>query len=178
MLSLHVTTSFINFCALLYLTKSNDEKITVPCFTQNVNAKISQFDDRISLKYINCTRLLKRHVFTITFEIQRRLNVIDHLFESHMVITLFAGPCSSSTATLDIGRTFPSIYGTLDGSYPSQLASSHLPWNEQSVQGTISYEYGGHGASYAQLISALIHIVIRNGREEMINGIYVFKFNN
>ncbi|CAF3930632.1 unnamed protein product, partial [Rotaria sp. Silwood1] len=71
-----------------------------------------------------------------------------------------------------------SIYGTLDGRDPSPIASSHLPWNGQTQQGTISYEYGGDGGNFAQIISALIHVVIRYGREEMIKGIYVIKFNN
>ncbi|CAF2926589.1 unnamed protein product [Rotaria sp. Silwood2] len=158
------------------MIKSDEQKIIVPCFTQNINVEINEFDDRISMKYINCTRQLKKHVFTITFEIQRQLKKIDHMFESNMVVTLFAGPCSSSTATLNIGRTFPSIHGTLDGSDPSPIASSHLPWNGQSQKGTISYEYGGHGGDFAQLISALIHVVIRHGREEMIKGIYIVKF--
>jgi hypothetical protein len=95
-----------------------------------------------------------------------------------MVVTLFSGPCSSSTATLNIGRTFPSIHGTLDGGIPSSIVSSHLPWNEQSQIGTISYEYGGAGAKFAQLSSVLIHIVIRHGREDMIKGIYMIKFNS
>jgi len=100
------------------------------------------------------------------------------MVQSNMVVTLFAGPCSSSTATLNIGRTFPSIHGTLDGSFPSSVASSHLPWNGQSQQGTISYEYGGAGGDFAQLLSALIHVVIRYGREDMIKGIYAIKFNS
>jgi hypothetical protein len=140
--------------------------------------EIHQFNHHIPIKYINCTRILKKHVFTITFELQRRLTRIDHMFESNMVVTLFAGSCSSSTATLSTGRTFPSTYGTLDGSDPSPIASSHLPWNGQSQLGTISYEYGGGGGDFAQLISALIHVVIRHGREDMIKGIYVIKFHS
>jgi hypothetical protein len=95
-----------------------------------------------------------------------------------MVVTLFSGPCSSSTATLNIGRTFPSVHSTLDGSDPSPIASSHLPWHGQSQLGTITYEYGGGGGHFAQLSSALIHVVIRYGREDMIKGIYVIKFNS
>ncbi|CAF0903058.1 unnamed protein product [Adineta steineri] len=129
------------------------------------------------MKYINCTRILKKHIYTVTFELQRQLTRNDPIFESNMVVTLFAGPCSSSTATLNNGRTFPSMYGSLDGSDPSPIASSHLPWNGQSQQGTILYEYGGSGGDYAQLISILIHVVIRYGREDMIKGIYVLKFH-
>lgn len=155
-----------------------DEKVIVPCFRRNVKVEIAQFDNRISMKYINCSRLLNQQRFTITFEIERRWRRLDQLLELNMVVTLFAGPCSSSTATLNIGRTFPAVYGTLDGSNPSSVVSSHLPWNEQSVQGTISYEYGGDKANMAQLISALINVVIRYGREEFIKGIYLVKFNN
>ncbi|CAF5074027.1 unnamed protein product, partial [Rotaria sp. Silwood1] len=102
--SLYVTTIVFYYFTLFYIIKCDDQKIIIPCFTQNINVKIVEFDDRISMKYINCTRQLKKHIFTITFEIQRQLKKIDHLFESHMVITLFSGPCSSSTATLNIGR--------------------------------------------------------------------------
>jgi len=178
MFSLHVTTIFIFYLTYLYVTKVHSQKIYVPCFTKNVHIDIHQFDRRIPLKYINCTRLLKKNLFTITFELQRRLTKYDQLFESNMVVTLFSGPCSSSTATLNIGRTFPSIHGTLDGSDPSPIASSHLPWNEQSQRGTISYEYGGGKGDFAQLISVLIHVVVRYGREDMIKGIYVIKFNS
>jgi hypothetical protein len=178
MFSLHVTVTFLFYCAYLYVIKGDNEKKIVPCFTKHVNIEIHQFDHRIPIKYINCTRLLKKHVFTITFELQRRLKKYDQMFESNMVVTLFSGPCSSSTATLNIGRTFPSIHGTLDGSDPSPIASSHLPWNEQSQQGTIVYEYGGGGGDFAQLLSVLIHVVIRYGREDMIKGIYMIKFNN
>ncbi|CAF1024262.1 unnamed protein product [Rotaria sordida] len=178
MLSLYITTIVIYYFTFFYIIKCNDENIIVPCFTRNINVKIDEFDNRISMKYINCTRQLKKHIFTITFEIHRQLKKFDHIFESNMVITLFAGPCSSSTATLNIGRTIPSIHGTLDDSDPSPLASSHLSWNGQLQKGTISYEYGGDRGNFAQLISALIHVVIRYGREEMIKGIYVIKFNN
>jgi len=166
------------YFAYFYAIKGDTQKLIVPCFTKNLNVQIQQFDIRIPIKYINCTRHLKKHIFTITFELQRRLTTIDHMFESHMVVTLFAGPCSSSTATLSIARTFPSIHGSLDGSDPSPIASSHLPWNGQSQQGTISYEYGGGGGDFAQLVSVLIHVVIRHGREDMIKGIYVIKFNS
>ncbi|CAF0956560.1 unnamed protein product [Adineta ricciae] len=98
------------------------------------------------------------------------------MLDSNMVATLFASPCSSSTATLSNGRTFPSTHGSLDGSDPSPIASSHLPWNDHSQRGSISYEYGGGGGDHAQLISTLIHVVIRHGRNEMIKGIYVIKF--
>lgn len=177
MFSLHVTITFIFYLTFVDVIKCNTQKFLVPCFTKHVKIDIHQFDHRIPIKYINCTRLLKKHQFTITFELQRRLSRYDQLTSSNMVVTLFAGPCSSSTATLTIGRTFPSIYGTLDGSDPSAIASSHLPWNEQSQQGTISYEYGGSGGDFAQLLSVLIHVVVRYGREEMIKGIYVIKFN-
>jgi len=178
MFSLHVTATFIIYFAYLYVTKGDIQKKFGPCFTKNVNIEIHQFDHRIPIKYINCTRLVKKNLFTITFELQRRLTKRDQMFESNMVVTLFSGPCSSSTATLNNGRTFPSIHGTLDGSDPSPIASSHLPWNEQSQQGTIVYEYGGGGGDFAQLLSVLIHVVIRYGREDMIKGIYMIKFNN
>ena len=178
MVSLHVTTIFIFYFAFLCIIKGDDETVIVPCFINNINVEIHQFDDRISIKYINCSRQLKKHIFTITFELQRQFTNVEHMFESNMVVTLFAGPCSSSTATLNIGRTFPSIYGTLDGSHPATIASSHLSWNEQSQKGTITYEYGGEGGDFAQLISVLIHVVVRYGREEMIKGIYALKFSN
>jgi hypothetical protein len=173
MFSLHISTIAAFYFAYLYVIKCDNQKIFVPCFTKNINVEINQFDQRIPIKYINCTRLLQKHVFTITFELQRQIKKIDH-----MVVTLFSGPCSSSTATLSIGRTFPSIHGTLDGSDPSPIASSHFPWNGQSQRGTISYEYGGSGGDFAQLTSALIHVVIRYGREDIIKGIYVIKFNS
>lgn len=177
MFSLHVRITFVFYFTCLHVIKADTQKLIVPCFNKHVNIDIYQFDHRIPIKYINCTRLLKKHVFTITFELQRRSTKFDQLTESNMVVTLFAGPCSSSTATLTIGRTFPSTHGTLDGSDPSAIASSHLPWNGQSQQGTISYEYGGGGGDFAQLLSVLIHVVIRYGREDMINGIYMIKFN-
>ena len=176
MFSLRAITIVILYSAYLHVCKCEKKKI-VPCFTKKVNVEIHQFDPRISLKYINCTRIVKKHLYTITFELQRRLTKIDQMFESNMVVTLFASSCSSSTATLSNGRTFPSTHGTLDGSDPSPIASSHLPWDGQSQQGTISYEYGGGGGDYAQLISTLIHVVIRHGREDMIKGIYVLKFH-
>ena len=148
----------------------------VPCFTKNVTVEIQQFDHRIPIDFLNCTRLLKKHVFTITFALHRRLSSRDA--QSNMVVTLFAGPCSSSTATLSTGRTFPSVHGALDGSDPSSIASSHLPWNGQFQHGTISYEYAGGGADLAQLESALIHVVIRHGREDMIRGIYAMRFKS
>jgi hypothetical protein len=179
MFSVHVTTFFLFYFSYLYVTKGDTtQKIFIPCFHKNVNIDIHQFDHRIPIKFINCTRLLKKNLFTITFELQRRLTKFDQIFESDMVITLFSGPCSSSTATLNIGRTFPSIHGTLNGGIPSPVASNHLPWTEQSQIGTISYEYGGSGGDFAQLVSALIHVVIRYGRADMIKGIYVIKFNS
>jgi len=177
MFSLHVTTIVTFYLAYFHVIQCDTKKY-VPCFTKNIKVEIHQFNHHIPIKYINCTRILKKHVFTITFELQRRLTRIDHMFESNMVVTLFAGSCSSSTATLSTGRTFPSTYGTLDGSDPSPIASSHLPWNGQSQRGTISYEYGGGGGDFAHLISALIHVVIRHGREDMIKGIYVIKFHS
>jgi hypothetical protein len=178
MFSLHVTTSFVFYFISLSIINGENQKKIVPCFTKHINVNIQQFDHRISINYINCSRILKKNLFTITFEIQRRLTRLDQIFESNMVVTLFSGPCSSSTATLNIGRTFPSIHGTLDGSDPSSIASSHLPWHGQSQQGTITYEYGGGGGNFAQLSAALIHVVIRYGREDMIKGIYVIKFNS
>jgi hypothetical protein len=178
MFSLHVTTAIMLYFASLSVTTDENQKKTVPCFTKNINVDIQQFDHRISINYINCTRVVKKNLFTITFEIQRRLTRLDQIFESNMVVTLFSGPCSSSTATLNIGRTFPSIHATLDGSDPSPIASSHLPWHGQSQHGTITYEYGGGGGNFAQLSAALIHVVIRYGREDMIKGIYVIKFNS
>jgi hypothetical protein len=175
MFSLYVTTIALLYLTSIYITIGDAQKIFIPCFTKNVKIEIHQFDHRIPIKYLNCTRLLKKNVFTITFELQRQF---DQLLQSNMVVTLFAGPCSSSTATLTIGRTFPSTHGTLDGSDPSAIASSHLPWNGQSQQGTISYEYGGAGGDFAQLLSVLIHVVIRYGREDMIKGIYVIRFNS
>lgn len=154
------------------------EKILLPCFPKTTQTEIQQFDRRISLEYVNCTRIWKKNLFTITFQLQRHRTKFDQIIQSNMVVTLFSGPCSSSTATLNIGRTFPSIHGTLDGSEPSAIASSHLPWNSQIQQGTISYEYFGSDADYAQLISVLIHVVIRYGRQEMIKGIYVIQFHN
>ena len=148
----------------------------VPCFSKNVTVEIQQFDPRIPIAFLNCTRLLKKHVFTITFALHRRVSTRNA--ESNMVVTLFAGPCSSSTATLTTGRTFPSMQGALDGSDPSAIASSHLPWNEQSQHGTISYEYAGGGADLARLESVLIHVVIRHGREDMIRGIYAMRFKS
>ena len=153
----------------------NDEK-NYPCFTKPVRIHIEQLDPRITLHYLNCTRLWSKNRFTITFEIQRPWRAFDQIFDSNMVLTIFSGCCSSSTATLNIGRTFPSIHGTLDGSDPSSIASSHLPWHGQSQQGTIVYEYGGSGGKFAQLTSVLIHLLIRYGREEMIKGIYAMKF--
>jgi hypothetical protein len=178
MFSLYVTTIALYYFAYFCVTESDTQKKFVPSFHKNVKIDIHQFDSRIPIKYINCTRQLKKHIFTITFELQRQLTKIDQIYESDMVVTLFSGPCSSSTATLNIGRTFPSIHGSLDGSIPSSIASSHLPWNEQSQLGTISYEYGGAATKFAQLSSVLIHIVIRRGREDMMKGIYVIKFDS
>lgn len=172
---LHVVT-LVTFCSIcLHVCKGEHRKL-VPCFTKDVHVDIQQIDQRILLKYLNCTRLLHKHVFTVTFELQRRFKRIDPMVDSNMVVTLFASPCSSSTATLSNGRTFPSTHGSLDGSDPSPIASSHLPWNGHSQQGWVSYEYGGGGGDHAQLISTLIHVVIRHGRDEMIKGIYVIKF--
>ncbi|UJR09575.1 hypothetical protein I4U23_013810 [Adineta vaga] len=177
MFSLHMIT-FVTFCLIyLHISKCENKKL-VPCFSKNVRIEIHQFDQRILLKYLNCTRLLKKHVFTIMFELQRQFTRSEQMLESNMVVTLFASPCSSSAATLSNGRTFPSTHGSLDGSDPSPIASSHLPWNGQSQYGTISYEYGGGGGDHAQLISTLIHVVIRHGREDMIKGIYVIKFHS
>lgn len=178
MFSLHLALIFIYSFVFFPIVKSDNEDLIVPCFNQNINVEISQFDDRVSMKFINCTRHLTKHIFTIKFEIDRHLSKIDYMLNSHMVVTLFAGPCSSSTATLNIGRTFPSTHGSLDGSHPSPVASSHLPRNGQAQKGTISYEYGGAGGEFAQLVSALIHVVIRYGREEMIKGVYVIKFHH
>ena len=177
MFSLHVTTIAIVFFTWPSAIESNTPKRLVPCFARNAKIDIHQFDRRIPISFINCTRLLKKHLFTLTFELHRRFTTRDQLLASHMVVTLFAGPCSSSTATLNTGRTFPSIHGSLDGSDPSAIASSHLPWNEQSQRGTISYEYAGGGGDLAQLASVLIHVVVRYGREDMINGIYAIRFN-
>lgn len=160
----------------LDMSTCDSDKTIFPCFTKSVHVDVQQFDRRISLHYLNCTRVWTKNRFTITFEIQRPWRTFDHIFDSNMVVTLFSGPCSSSTATLSIGRTFPSIQGTLDGSDPSAIASSHLPWHGQSQQGTIIYEYGGSRGQFAQLTSVLIHLVIRYGREEMIKGVYVMKF--
>jgi hypothetical protein len=162
MFSVHVMT-FITI--YLHTIKCDIQKLIVPCFAKHINVEIHQFNNRIPIRYINCTRHRKKHLFTISFELQRRLITFDHMDEYNMVVTLFAGPCSSSTATLSTGRTFPSIHGTLS-------------WNGHSQQGTIAYEYGGGGADFAQLVSVLIHVVIRNGREDMIKGIYVIKFNS
>ena len=178
MLSLFHANIIIFLVEFFQLIHCENEKIFLPCFPKTTHVEIEQFDRRITLDYINCTRLWKKNLFTITFQLQRHRTKFDQIMQSNMVVTLFSGPCSSSTATLNIGRTFPSIHGTLDGSTPSTIASSHLSWNSPTQQGTISYEYFGSDADYAQLISALIHLVIRYGREEMIKGIYVMKFHN
>ena len=177
MFSLSITTLAIVFFASTYAIDGDTHKRLVPCFAKTAKIDIRQFDRRLPISFINCTRLLKKHVFTLTFELHRRFTTRDQMLASHMVVTLFAGPCSSSTATLSTGRTFPSIHGSLDGSDPSPIASSHLPWNEYSQRGTISYEYAGGGGDLAQLASVLIHVVVRYGRENMINGIYAIQFN-
>lgn len=177
MFSSSITTLAIVFFASTYAIDGDTHKRLVPCFAKTAKIDIRQFDRRLPISFINCTRLVKKHVFTLTFELHRRFTTRDQMLASHMVVTLFAGPCSSSTATLNTGRTFPSIHGSLDGSDPSPIASSHLPWNEYSQRGTISYEYAGGGGDLAQLASVLIHVVVRYGRENMINGIYAIQFN-
>ena len=176
MFSARVTTTIVLIHHLTSIAGEPRQQQLVPCFAANVTVEIQQFDPRIPIAFLNCTRLLTKHVFTITFALHRRVSTRDA--DSNMVVTLFAGPCSSSTATLSTGRTFPSMHGALDGSDPSAIASSHLPWNGQTQHGTIAYEYAGGGADLARLESVLIHVVIRHGREDMIRGIYAMRFKS
>lgn len=170
MFSLRAIT-LVTFAYFCLRSGECDKKKLAPCFAKDAKVEIRQVDPRITFHFLNCTRLLKKHVFTVTFELQRQPTS-----DANMVVTLFASPCSSSTATLSNGRTFPSTHGSLDGSNPSPIASSHLSHDGYAQHGSISYEYGGAGGDHAQLLSALVHVVIRHGREEMIKGIYVMKF--
>jgi hypothetical protein len=117
MFSLHVTTIVTFYLAYFHVIQCDTKKI-VPCFTKNIKVEIHQFNHHIPIKYINCTRILKKHIFTITFELQRRLTRIDHMFESNMVVTLFAGSCSSSTATLSTGSSGGFRGGAMGRSHP------------------------------------------------------------
>ena len=179
MLSLRLSTFIIiiNYFLSISALKIDHSPRFVPCFPKHYRAEVKQFDRRVPLNFINCTREVKTHRFTIRFSVERQRSMFDQRTRSDTVITLFSGPCSSSTATLTIGRTFPSIHGSLDESNPAMIVSSHLPWNEQSQNGMITYEYAGASGDFAQLISVLIHVVIRHGRDEMIKGNYLIRFS-
>lgn len=162
---------FSTFFVVVSTFKFDNSKKTKRCFPKNVRVDVVQFDREIPLRFVNCTREKETQRFTIKFLLERQRNVA-----ADTVITLFAGPCSSSTATLNIGRSFPSIYGSLDESNPGQVVSSHLPSNERLQTGTITYEYAGSSSDRSYLISALVHVVIRHGRDQIIRGTYLIRF--
>ena len=171
--------SLINVTLFLFIfiiesisSRIDSTKRLIPCFPKTTDVRIVQFDRRIPLTFINCTRQTKTNLFTITFEFERQ----SKYFDQHLIVTIFAGPCSSSTATLTTGRTFPSTYAALDGSDRSTIVSSHLSLEQRIQQGTIAYEYLGSGAEFSHLASILIHVVIRHGRDELIRGTYAIQF--